>query len=319
MIGSIWDDVQRRFRFGDTVTQLILINIIVWASLIVLGVFARLWGGNMSSISEYLSVPSDTWTLLKRPWTVLTYMFTHEDLFHILFNMLFLFWFGEVVRNYLGNHRIIPIYVYGGLVGFLFYFISANLFGGFFVELQNSRMLGASAGVMAIMWAAVAIAPTHMFNLILIGPVQIRYIALFSLLMDLLAIQNMNNTGGSLAHIGGAVLGFTFIKQLQNGSDWGIGFNKTLDQLKTFFENLNKPKPQRPKQASTTERKGPKMAYKNTERQKANSGSARPQQDTDLNHQERVDAILDKIKEAGYDNLTKEEKEFLFKVSNKNR
>ena len=322
MFGSVWDDVKRSFRYGDTTVQLIMVNVGVWIALIVSGLIAMGFGGNFATIANnYLAVPSQASELLWKPWTVITYMFTHLDLWHILWNMLFLFWFGRVVSNLVGNHRIIPLFVYGGIAGYLMYFVCALVFPLLFGKSIDGIMIGASAGVSAIMWAAVTLVPRHTFHLILIGPVEIKYIALFRLLMDLISIQVFENTGGSLAHIGGAILGYVFIRQLQDRNDMGTGLNNLLDNIKKYFATMNQPKPKRPKQAKReqpkqkTKRRGPKMAYRNPEKQR--DEEVKGERRMDVDDQAKIDAILDKIKEAGYDSLTKEEKEFLFKASKK--
>ena len=322
MFGSVWDDIKRNFRSGDTTIQLIFVNVGVWIALILSGIIAMAFGGEMSMVADkFLAVPSKASELLWKPWTVITYMFTHIDLWHILWNMLFLFWFGRVVSNLVGNHRIIPLFVFGGIAGYLMYFVCALIFPVLFGHSIDGIMIGASAGVSAIMWAAVTLVPRHTFHLVLIGPVEIKYIALFRLLSDLIAIQIFSNTGGSLSHIGGAILGYIFIRQLQDRKDMGIGLNNFLDKVKNYFANINQPKPKRAKQPKReqpkkkTTRKGPKMAYRNPDKQQDKEVKGERRMDSD--DQAKIDAILDKIKIAGYDSLGKEEKEFLFKASKK--
>ena len=312
MFKSLLEDIKKRFLYGDTVTQLILINAIAWAFIIIIGfvILTPLRGiGAPNLLVEWLAVPAEGMKLLTRPWTVITYMFTHESFMHILFNMLILYWFGQILANYLGNHRIIPIYVLGGLMGFLFYFFSYNLLPAGFSAFIGSPMLGASAGVMAVVMASATIAPTHSIHLMFIGAIQIRYIAIVLILLDMIGIQNGSNTGGHLAHLGGVVLGYTFVEQLKKGNDWSIGFNLYFDKIKNFFYNFSNKKEQ-----SSTKKKGPRMAFKNEEKVKSRTkNSSTPRRTTP--NQEQIDAILDKIKESGYDSLTKEEKEFLFKAS----
>lgn len=320
MFSSIWKDVRERFLYGDTVVQLVLINVIVWVVVILLGLPLKAINGGFGAsnpLVDWLAVPSGGIPLLTRPWTVFTYMFLHEDLFHILFNMLFLYFFGQVLVNFLGNKRVIPIYVLGGLMGFLFYFFSANLLETSLFGKIGTPMLGASAGVMAVVMAAATIAPTHTFHLMFIGPVQIRYIAFFFILLDILAIQNADpNTGGSLAHLGGVFLGWLFISQLKKGTDWSVGFNVQLDKFRNLLLTIQDKFKSKPKPASKKRKKGPRMGYKNEEkvktRQQTRSSST---VEKDIGHQEKIDTILDKIKESGYSSLTKEEKEYLFKAS----
>jgi len=182
MFDSLWDDVKRGYASGNTVIRLIYINVAVFLVVNVVGLllipFVGVGAGNnvaMDGLLEWLMVPSQPLKLLTRPWTIVTYMFLHEGLFHILFNMLILYWFGRILQDLLGDHRIMPIYVYGGLAGFLLFFLTANIFPEFYANTYGTRMLGASAGVMAVVMAAATTAPTYQMSLILIGPVQIRW------------------------------------------------------------------------------------------------------------------------------------------------
>jgi membrane associated rhomboid family serine protease len=313
MFQSIWQDIKSRFQYGDTLLQIILINIIVFVGTAIFWLIAKPFVGDPHQvILDWLAVPSQGFSLsepslITRPWTVITYMFLHIDLFHIFFNMLILYWFGQVLANYLGNHRILPVYVIGGVFGFLIYFISANLFPEGMI---GGQMLGASAGVMAIVMAAASVAPTHVFHLILIGPVQIRYIALFFILLDLLAFQGGGNTGGHLAHLGGVFWGFLFVNQLGKGNDYSQWFNRNWENIKNFFYGLRDRQPKQPKR-----KKEPKATFSRKQKPKNQRGDSGGSRRSDMDDQSRVDAILDKIKESGYENLTKEEKDFLFKIS----
>ncbi|RMF25283.1 MAG: rhomboid family intramembrane serine protease [Bacteroidetes bacterium] len=308
MFESIWEDLKRQFQGGDTLIRLVLINLGVFVAvhLIALLLTPFFGIGNDGSIDlllDWLAVPSDPMTLLTRPWTIFTYMFLHVGFWHILWNLLFLYWFGRIVQDLLGDHRILPIYVLGGLAGFLAFFISANFFPESFSRYIGGRMLGASAGVTAVVLAAASTAPTYRMHLILIGPVQIRYIALFFIFLDLISIRQGSNTGGHLAHLGGGFLGWYFVHQLRSGQDWGQTFHRLLDGLLAFFRRL-----------FGRERARPRVVYKNPRRFGRRGRKAPPD---DQDYQEKLDAILDKIKDSGYESLTKEEKEFLFNASKK--
>lgn len=311
MFKSIWTDIVARFNYGDTVLQLVIINVMVWAGVIVFGLFAAPFVGIGSDnpIVDWLAVPGDAMALLTRPWTILTYMFTHEGFMHILFNMLILYWFGEILANYLGKNRIIPVYVLGGLVGFLFYFGSSVLLPANFSDFIGTPMLGASAGVMAIVMAAASIAPTHTMHLFIIGPVQIRYIALVLILLDLFGIQKGSNTGGHLAHLGGVALGFLFIEQLKTGKDWSIPFNRLLESAKGLFERRERS--QSRKQSSSAA--ASTASGRTRTKRKSPGRTSGPM--TAEERQARVDAILDKIRESGYENVTAEEMAFLNQMS----
>ncbi len=308
MFESIWDDLKRQFQGGDTLIRLVLINLGVFVAIHLIALLLTPFfgignDGSIDLLLDWLAVPSDPMTLLTRPWTILTYMFLHVGFWHILWNLLFLYWFGRIVQDLLGDHRILPIYVLGGLAGFLAFFVSANFFPESFSSFIGGRMLGASAGVTAVVLAAASTAPTYRMHLILIGPVQIRYIALLFIFLDLISIRQGSNTGGHLAHLGGAFLGWYFVQQLRSGQDWGQAFHRLLDRILAFFRRL-----------FGRERSRPRVVYKNPRRFGRRGRKAPPD---DQDYQEKLDAILDKIKDSGYESLTKEEKEFLFNASKK--
>ncbi|NJL76523.1 MAG: rhomboid family intramembrane serine protease [Saprospiraceae bacterium] len=202
----------------------------------------------------------------------------------------------------------------GGLTGALFFFVSANTLLG-----VGSHALGASAAVMAIILAAGTVAPNYELNLLFIGPVKLKYIVAVLLFLDLIAIPRGGNTGGHIAHIGGALMGWFFIYQLQHGNDLSKPINRFFDWINAGFEQLRTGK------KATTKRSKAKVAYKSpnatnksktTVTAKAKTAKSNSSKDySGMSHQERVDAILDKIKQTGYDSLSKEEREYLFKAS----
>ena len=307
MFESIWDDIKQMYRTGGSVTQLILINLAVFVvihilALLLLPIYGQGSAG-MDAILRWTAVPNEPLELLTRPWTIITYMFLHEGFWHILWNMLMLFWFGRIVQDLLSDRRIVPIYILGGLAGFLCYFIMANIFP----DSMGPRMLGASAGVMAIVWAAASTSPDYRLHLILIGPVKIVWIAAVLLLVDLIMIRSGSNTGGHLAHIGGAAVGYLFVSQLKSGVDWGIPIQNLLAKIKNLFTGQSRPTVSRPS-STRRSRPQPKVVHKRERPTRA------PRED---DHQEKLDRILDKIKESGYENLTASEKEFLYNASKK--
>ncbi len=160
-------------------------------------------------------------------------------------------------------------------------------------------MLGASAGVMAIVVGTATLVPTYPLRLIFLGDVQLKWIAAVAVLLDSIMLVGYGNSGGRIAHLFGALFGYVFIKNLQNGNDWSLGFNKLVDRLTGSLEK--KPRP------------GPKMAYKNESKMRTQRRAAEPVYTEDK--QARLDSILDKISASGYDSLSQEEKEFLFKAS----
>lgn len=227
-------------------------------------------------------------------------MFIHEGFWHILWNMLGLYWFGQIVQDMIGKPKILPLYIFGGIFGGLLYMLAYNIFPLFSNAVAVSSCIGASAGVMAIVLAAATIAPNFELGFAIIGPVKIKWIALVYVVLDLINIQG-GNAGGHIAHLGGALFGFVFIKQLQSGNDFTRPFYAVTD----FFSNLFKKK--------SNLKVEYKKEYVYTSEKNTKSNTA--QQKETISKQEKLDAILDKINRSSYDSLSKEEKEFLFKIS----
>ena len=303
---SILDDFKNAWnRPNNAVVQIILINVIVFLVLIFLKVILVLSGGEgiYRAILTKLMLPADTGTFLLQPWSLITYFFTHEGLFHILFNMLFLYWFGKLIAEFLGSNKVISLYVLGGITGGLFYILVYNLVPFYHDQVSASLMLGASAGVYAVVVGAATFMPNYTFFLLLLGPVRIKYIALFYIVLSF-ANTIGSNAGGELAHLAGAAMGFIYIKQLQSGTDLGGWVISSMNFIKSFF--VSQPKI--------------KVTHRNTKQSKQSSskrtvnvtGSSTKSSDAD---QAEIDAILDKISHSGYDSLTKEEKQKLFNAS----
>jgi len=305
MVTSIWNDLKRQFNYGNMITRIIVVNVVFFIVANIANLLITVFGGFEhndifnDTVVKYFAIHQDLMFDLTHPWVIFTHMFFHVGFMHILFNMLFLYWFGRIVGDFIGNHRILPIYLMGGLFGALFYLLSAN-----FVAV-GPMALGASAAVMAFVVASGFLSPNYAMNLILIGEVKLKYVVAVLVFLDLIGIANLGNTGGHFAHLGGAAFGWLYVVQLRNGNDWSEPVNKWLGIFGKYFSNIFKRKS-----------KGPRMVYKNTDKRKAKGSSAsdkgRPSQ-----HQDRLDAILEKIKLHGYESLSEEEKEFLFNASNK--
>ena len=314
MFQSIWDDVKREFQHGNMVTRLIIANCLVFIVIILCKLFLNIPGQGTANYFEsflrFISMSSEPSYFIRHPWGILSSAFVHQGLGHIFWNMISFYWFGRIVGDLLGNHRILPIYLLGAIAGNIAYFLIANFTA--YGAVIGPIAYGASAAVMAMVAVAAYIAPDYVFNVLLIGPVRLKYVALFVVLVDIIAIADNNNTGGSFAHLGGLAFGLLFASQLSKGNDLG----KPVASLITFFQNLFKPKP---KSRMTFERG--ERAYADSQRQqkqgKSNKKGGNTEGSNTPNHQERIDAILDKIKQKGYDSLTKEEQEFLFNASKK--
>ncbi len=316
MFQSIWEDAKREFNYGNMVTQLVIVNVAVFllVNIISIGFFLAGQPGKFSAVIDFLSLSSKLTFNLTHPWVIFTHMFLHGGFWHILWNMLMLYWFGRIVGDFLGNQRVLPLYLLGGLAGALAYFLSAQLSTGLLPI--GSSALGASAAVMAIVVASGVTAPNYTMNLILLGPVKLKYIVAVLILIDLFSIaQIAPNAGGSIAHLGGALFGWFFVYMLREGNDMANPVNQLINTITRFFKQLFGGQPKRPP------RKKPHVAYKNkdaaqkaTRKTRSRRGNAKSDYER-LSQQERVDAILDKIKQSGYDSLSQEEKEILFKAS----
>jgi membrane associated rhomboid family serine protease len=292
---GIWDDIKMTFSKGSNLTRLIYINVAVFFLITIVAVISFLLNDPEISAKalNLFSVPSSLKSLLVRPWTIITYMFVHEGIWHILFNMLWLYSFGKIFLEYLDQRKLVAVYLLGGISGALMYILSFNIFPAFSGVVADSVAIGASASVMAIVVAIAAYVPDYTVQLFLFGRIKIKYLAMaifvFTSIMDFSV-----NSGGKLAHIGGAFFGYFYTLNLRQGKDLGKGFNKIIDFLVTLF------KP----------RKNLKVTHK-----KATSEFEYNKIKKD--HQARINSILDKISKGGYDSLTKEEKETLFKESQK--
>lgn len=281
------------------VTRLIAVNVIVWLVVLTLSIVARLFLPALmgpASQTWYLAAPAEVGKVLMRPWTILTHMFTHEGLFHILFNMWFLYILGNVYQSYFGPRKVLSTYLLGGFAGFLAFFLLYNGSGA--LVAQGVTAIGASAAVMAIFVATATYFPDMSFRLLLIGDVKLKYLAIAYVLFDFVALNGVSNVGGHAGHLGGALYGFLFVQQLKRGRDLNTWLEKLIDRIAVLFKPGTKLKVTYKKSGPTKRRKSDEEF--NAERKK---------------RQERVDQILDKISRAGYDSLTKEEKDFLFRHS----
>ena len=298
---NIWQDIKWQYRYGSDLIKLILINIAIFVIVNLINLPFMLMAKNTPfDLVNFFSLYASPYNILRHPWGIFTYMFLHEGFWHILWNMLGLYWFGQIVQDMIGKPKILPLYIFGGIFGGLLYVLSYNIFPVFNNVVGAATCIGASAGVMAIVLAAATIAPNFELGFAIIGPVKIKWIALVYVVLDLINIQN-GNAGGHIAHLGGALLGFIFIKQLQNGMDFSKPFYAVTDFFSNLFKKKSKLKVEYKKEYVYTSEKTTKT---NTAQQKETASK-----------QEKLDAILDKINRSSYESLSKEEKEFLFKIS----
>ena len=302
---SIIDDLKYTFRQPDnTLKQLIIINVLVYLVFLIIGTPLGWMGYGWIErmVLYYLSLPSEPMAFLVKPWTLITYFFTHEGFFHILFNMLNLYWFGMIITEYLGSRKLLSLYVLGGIAGGLLYMLLYNIMPVFVERNISGLLIGASASVLAVVVAAATLLPNYTLNLLIIGPVKIKWIAAALVLMSwALADDSGGNAGGNIAHLGGALIGWIFIKQLQRGNDLGRPVLAVTD----FFSNLFKRKPKLRVSHRRTNGSGTR----------ANGSTATSHPGTPDQHE--IDRILDKISSSGYESLSKEEKQKLFQASQK--
>ncbi len=270
-----------------------MINIVVFLLITISEAIFYLFNLNDAGLNYLilkLSLPAGFNELLYQPWSLVTYMFLHKGFSHILFNMLILFWTGKLFTEYLGNDKLWAVYLLGGILGGLFYMLSYNLFPVFQNATQFAYLVGASAGVIAVLVGIATLLPDYTVHLLLIGPVRLKYVAIVSILIYAISIPN-GNAGGQIAHLGGALTGFLIISRLRKGTD-----------LTSWMVRLFSP-------ASSGKKMKVVSRNKSSNQVETPFGPAATQ--------ETIDRILDKINKSGFDSLTKEEKDILFKVSGK--
>jgi membrane associated rhomboid family serine protease len=285
-MNSLWQDIRYKMQAsGSRITLLIGINVLIFLLLNIPATF--LWLMMKNDVlnefkQQYLALPASLSTLATHFWTPITYMFMHDGVFHILFNMLWLYWMGQIFEEYLGNKRLINLYIMGGLAGAVFFVLAYNLLPVFSESVATASIVGASASVTAVVIATATLLPDYTIYMMFIGPVKLKWLAAFFVLIDFLSIAGPN-AGGEIAHLGGALMGFIYIKQLNRGHDWSRSVDKMFNQ--------------RPKV---------KVVSQNRSYQ---------QQPPSAPRQEEIDHILDKISQSGYDSLNKHEKDVLFRAS----
>ena len=280
------------FKENPVLKWLLIVNVGIWIMVAFANLFLWLYkspGTNL--LVKWLSVPADWTELIRKPWTIVTYMFLHERFWHLFFNVWMLWFGGMIFTRFLSQKQLALTYGLGGLVGALFFVLAYNLFPVFETAKYTAVAMGASASVLAILVAAATYKPDYGLNLLLFGQLKFKWLAIAFVVIDLLSIS-AENPGGHIAHLGGALFGFVY----------GFILRKSLGQ---------------PTESKRKQRK-PKMEY--TPYEEIPDEPQAPRSDEEYNRQKAdkerdVDAILDKIAKDGYASLTAEEKEFLFKNS----
>jgi membrane associated rhomboid family serine protease len=299
MPNSIIEEIKSKIRNGNPVTRLIIVNIAVFLFLSIFRILTFTSGesgalaGAEESIMSNLSLHLSWDGFLSKPWGLLTYMFTQRGIAHIFWNLLVLYWFGEILSQFSNPRKIMPLYVLGGIFAGVFALVMIMILPPFRVY-EGTYLIGASGAVSAIVVATAALVPNYRMNMLFIGPVKLLYVAIFVIFIDVLDVASYSNVGGNLAHLGGALMGFVFIWQYKKGNDWAKPLNRLSDWGESKLRGGAKMKVVHKRKLSDEE-------YNMSKRMQ----------------EKQVDEILDKISRSGYDSLTKSEKEILFKASKK--
>lgn len=304
--GSFLDEIKAFFKRKDMLSRLMVINIVIFAVINLLALVLFIFNIDRDFVQSYgvtrltywLSLPSDLGSFIYRPWSIITYMFVQEDIFHLFFNMIILYVGGRIFTQFVGESKLLSTYILSGVSGAVLYMLTFNIFPAFQDVVGGSFAIGSSASVLGIFIAAASYVPNLQMNVILLGNVKLKYIAIVFIALDLINIRN-GNAGGHIAHLGGAFYGYLFIAQLKKNQDWSLHFNTWTNRMRNYFTK------------STSKKSGFKNVYTN---------SSRPVRDEDYlknknEKQAEIDAILDKIKKSGYNSLTTREKQLLFDAS----
>lgn len=297
----MYNSSQQKWRLGqpgNLLVSLIVILVISFCIFTFIHVAFALTGDDTQiSNAKYYEhvfkwfVLSAQWQdLLTRPWTLLSYMFMHDDVFHMVGNLIWLWVFGFILQDLTGSKTIWPLFIYGGLSGAGLFLLTVNIFPGLQHIVQGGSLLGASAGVMAIAIATTVLTPSYRFFPMINGGIPLWVITIIYVIIDLAMIAKLDNAGGHIAHIGGGIFGWIFMLQLQKGKDWSLGMSRFFEKASKIFS----PKENTPMPYTFSPNKHHKQAVN-----KANMS------------QKKIDAILDKIGAKGFESLTDEEKQLL--------
>ena len=297
-------DIKTFFK-SSMVNRLLVINVAVYLLISIAGIFTFLFGyiGLAESVgNDILALPAAPGKLLWRFWTPITYMFTHFGFWHLLGNMLWLYFMGQMFLMVFDNKQLFGTYILGGLSGALLYILCYNVFPVFSQAVTASTCVGASAAVTAIVIAICVMRPNMEIRIFGIIPMTLKWLGILYVVFDVLQITG-SNSGGHIAHLGGAIFGALFAWQYSNGKDLTKGFNNLMDKIVTLLPSANQ----------SGKKRKMRVVYNDTNHSASNSDFNR----TSAENQRRMDEILDKISQSGYQSLTKEEKEFLFKMGRK--
>jgi membrane associated rhomboid family serine protease len=287
---------------GNALTMLIAVQLVVFVVLAFIKVIYYFSHGAEGlalyhrDILAWVALPANVNTFLTRPWTLLTHMFVHDEVLHVLANMLWLWAFGYILQDLAGNKKIFPLFFYGALGGALVFMLAYNVIPALKEAGGEAKALGASAGVMAIAIGTTVMAPGYRIFPMINGGIPLWIVTMLFVVIDLATIP-YNNPGGHLAHLAGAGMGLLFVHQLRRGRDWSGWINAFFEWTNNLF---NPAKPKRGQSPKT------QLYYKST---------IQPYKKTVHLTQQKVDEILEKIHQKGYHSLSEDEKDVLKRAS----
>ncbi len=306
MAGFI-DNLRSRYAAATVPVRFVMVNVAVFVIVRVVALVCLLFAVDATPAIELLEMPSNPVKFVHQPWSLISYMFLHYDVMHILFNMLWLYWFGAMFHQIFGTRRFVGLYFLGGIGGALLYMLAYNVLPLF--SSTEGLLLGASASVLAIVAATAVRQPDYKVGLLFFGQISLKWIAIVTIFIDVISIGS-SNAGGHIAHLGGALTGAAFALADRRGTDITAWFNRAIDRL----VNLTRCRP-RVKVGNfhnspfTRTKQQPRTDKQQYERDNGRRNSMTPAEEAEM------DEILKKIKLSGYSSLTAEEKRRLFEVS----
>lgn len=281
-MSKILDDLKYSYRAGGIAQKIIYWNVGIGLIVLILDAFFSVFSAHVLS---WLVLNSNLSILAFKPWTILTYSFIHAGVIHLLFNMIMLFFVNRLFSTFFSEKQFLTLYIFGALLGGIFFVIGSQFMT------TGTVLVGASAATIAPLVGMAVHAPMMQVRLALIGNVKMWHIAVFIIVLDVIQL-NTSNVGGHLAHLGGAAMGYLYIKLLENGYD----LSSIFDKISNLFKRS---------QGTKFKKVYVNKNVVNKENEVGNEGETR---------QKKIDSILDKISKSGYESLTKEEKDFLFRA-----
>ncbi len=297
---KMWEQIKQSWSSGSMLNRIIWINIIVFALIEISSLF------NLGDENLWLATSADLQVLKYRPWTIVTHMFVHDGVWHLFWNLIGIWGFGRMYQAEEGSRKLLSTYVMGGLAGIIFVIGSVHLLPALSDFNFNISVMGASSAMFAIIAATATLNPNKKVNFILFGTVQLQHIAFAILLLNYFLFRD-KQMEVMMGHFGGVLMGFLIVSQAKKGRNISLWLEWIFDVFMSIIPTKG----------------GTKTKFKVFKgKKKPKAQSTRPKSDDEFNSERRekelkVDAILDKISRHGYDHLTKEEKEFLFKQSKK--